>query len=196
MIDYIVGLDLSLTSTGGVAVPTDWGRDWDEVDVFTAGYAVPVRKEKRLERDADPLLWEAERIHRIGYAVDHFLFCLSNYRQYSIHVVIEGMHVSRNLAVVKALSRLRGAVDEVLYTLSKSNKLTWSEVTPSEWRKVLHGTANGTTDQVKAQTKLVLEEAGCPKDWNGDQRDAFGVANFGLREYPRQFFALPAPGVK
>jgi len=61
MTPLVLGLDLSLTGTGMVAVPGDWGGDWGRIERRKVGYSVSKQAT------------EAERVGRLTHIADEVI---------------------------------------------------------------------------------------------------------------------------
>lgn len=190
---YILGLDLSLNCTGAALFPHNWGGDWQRVRTTTCGYDVPGKtKRERAEREgyeSDRVGWEAVRLGRICGHLQRFIEQHTEPRS-TLSICIEDIFLGKNVQVVVGLAMLRGAV---LESLAMRNGYAIRSYSASQWRKTLHGTANGTRKDVKDRTREVLTAAGAPGALSEDEFDAMAIANHQLMLDGGTFFASPPP---
>jgi Holliday junction resolvasome RuvABC endonuclease subunit len=167
----VAGLDLSLTSTGMVALPLRWGRDWSRVAVERAGGSC--------RKDA----LESERITRIKSirdAVVAFVFL------HGVRVaVIEQYAFTSDHGHAHALGELGGAVKLALL----EHHVELAVVSPATARKCF-GKQPRKDAKIWAHQRLYA--CGAPHSWTGDQLDAFVVANNWLAENEGDAIVLPA----
>lgn len=160
----IVGLDLSLRSTGMVAIPSDWDQDFKRVERETYK---PPEGESVTARTGLVATRVADFVRRTG----------------ATHVYREDC--TYGPAIVK-LNRLIGVVDErVLHWCA----LQTMEVVPYTARKLLLG----SVPKGKGMAKLAVFEGlkSCGGQFTADEADAFAVANVGLSE--QGLWCLSAP---
>lgn len=157
----VLGLDLSLTSTGMVAVPVDWRQDWSRVAASVAG---------RRASNSDPEDKRIERLELIRNAVMTFAHGYG-----CTHVFLEDYAYTAQHSRAHALGELGGAVKVALRHMG----LELQVVSPASARTLL-GKQPKRDRKAWAQTQLF--GAGAPRDWPGDVADAFIVANWGLSE--------------
>ncbi len=157
----VVGLDLSLTGPACCAVPLGWRPgDWQAVKLRQIGN----------EPDPDRMA----RIERIVHEVFAFLMMLPGPRYvavegYSFHSTHRAHHLGELGGVVR--HRLWSSIDGMRIELQP-------DVPPAAWRKFLLGGNPGKG--AKKIAHKALTDAGLAGD--GDELDAFGVANFTLAE--------------
>lgn len=159
----VLGLDLSLTCTGMIAVSCDWGGDFSRCTVSTAG--------RGLAKDAS----ETERAHRVAQirdAVRHFATRTGATTAVREQYAMGGMGM---LGAAYALGELGGLVRDALLELG----LELEAVAPASARKLL-GKQPRKGGKIWAAQRLV--EMGAPRAWPMDCLDAFCVANWKLAE--------------
>jgi len=158
--ESVLGLDLSLTSTGIVAVPVDWADlDWAVVTAKAAGYALENKddewaRSRRIDDITVKVLEVAVRHHCKVAAIEEYSFSRS-----SGHAFERG--------------ELGGVVKRELFRLG----LRVHVYTANSSRKLL-GTAPASDAKIWAHQRLY--SLGAPKSWNGDQLDGFLAANHHL----------------
>lgn len=166
----IGGLDLSLTSTGMVAVPERWGCVWSGIAVARAGRGLP------------KTATEAERLKRIGEIRDRVVAFV---REYCVRVcVVEQYAFSARASHAHALGELGGVVKLAL----QERCCEVVVVSPAAARKLL---GKQPRSQAKVWAAQRLFAAGAPKTWTLDQVDAFVVANHYLSEIGGDAIMLP-----
>lgn len=156
--EAVLGLDLSLTGTGAVVIPAYWQvGDWGSLKVLQAGYSLTKSssEQSRLDRyltiaNAVVSLARAERVEHVG--VEQYAF-------------------SQHMAFARSIAELGGIVKSSLYTQCS---LVAEPVVASSARKTVFGKVPKKGAK-KAVRKLLLD-SGAPKEWTGDQCDAFVVA--------------------
>lgn len=190
-IKTVMGLDLSSTAMGGIVMPTNWKGNLRRGRVFCAGHIPPgtTKREaaRREEYMSDVEGWERRRRRLIVSVISQY-FEREVIDPSTTLVCIEGAWVGPNAKTASELLMLRGAVLDALERFSVASIQT---VQPSEWRRVLHGTAQGLRAAVKLETERVLNAAGAPPHWNEDQRDAMGVTNWAMFQLGHTFFSAP-----
>lgn len=160
---YVVALDLSLTSTGMVAIPRSWGGDFRRIAHQTIKPKIP------------PKATESERIDRlleIERGVVDFLanadVAVVGIEQYAFTSVHGHAHALGELGgIIKRRLRVRGTSIEV--------------VPPHSARKLILGKLPRRDH--KAVTRGALTKMGAPVEWDDDTADAFVIANYVLAEY-------------
>lgn len=169
----VIGLDLSLTSTGCCALPTTW-RGPVEVAQLWQGlrwHRIAVKGNSR------SMVARVERCDAIAQEVVAFVRAQPRPR----HVFLEAYAYGRGTAAY-SLAELGGVVRLALHRLSAVHieAVTLDgEVSPSSWRRLLLG--RHPQRGAKAVAHAQLRAAGAPC-LSGDELDAFGVANAGLAE--------------
>ena len=168
-----MGIDASLTGTGLVAVPADWGLDWSKVARAKLGLEVPMKAS------------EADRIRRLEY------ICKLTLEFAELHhatdVFLEQYAFSAKLSRAHAIGELGGNLKrDIVIGLG----LPLTVVSPASARALFgkfsavlkKGSPKGTPKPapVKDQVHAVLKRAGLPLNWDGDETDAWVVANWGL----------------
>jgi hypothetical protein len=168
-----MGIDASLTGTGLVAVPCNWGLDWSKVARAKLGLEVPMKAK------------ETERIARLEYICKLAMEFAEKHEV--TEVFMESYAFAAKLSRAHALGELGGNLKrDVVIGLG----LPLTVVTPGTARALLgkfsavvkKGTPKGTPKPapVKDQVHTVLKRAGLPVNWDGDETDAWVVANWGL----------------
>jgi len=164
-----MGIDASLTGTGLVAIPFDWHLDWNRVQRAKFGLSVP--------KGAS----ESERIRRLDYICTRVLEFASDHAV--TDVFMEGYAFSAKLSRAHALGELGGNLKrDVVVGLG----LPLTVIAPNTARAVLGKfvtrAAKGAPKPppVKDQVQAVLRTVGLPIEWDGDETDAWVVANYGL----------------
>lgn len=165
----VMGIDASLTSTGLVALATDWGLDWSRVARARLGIG--------LSRSAS----ELDRIRRFdAIAAAAFAFA----REHGVtDVFMEQYAFSARTSQSHALGELGGVIKR---DIAIEARLPLTVVPPATARALLgrfsaRGTKAGPKPlPVKDQVHAVLYRAGMPHDWSADEVDAWVVANWGL----------------
>lgn len=158
---YVVGLDLSLTSTGICVMPLDWDQRWHLLDVSHVGCPLP-----RCATEAQRM----ERLELVIRAVRQAVMCTD-----VVCVAVEQYAYSRGQSQAHALGELGGATKLELHRRG----LLIVTPTASAARAVL-GVAPRTG--AKAWAHAQLRSWGAPAHWTGDELDAFAVANWAVME--------------
>jgi hypothetical protein len=180
----IVGLDISLTSAGIAIIHPGWepGR-WDGIAVSSAGYklddkATAQQKDKRLSDIVDGVLDALQRAQGT--------FGRSSIADVEVFIEDYAWGMAQN---AQNLGEISGCVKlTVLRALGRPA----ARVNNSSWRKLLIGVGKGKG--IKEEVHRRLKSAGAPREWNGDQFDAFGVANYGRTEYGMSALTLVGRG--
>jgi hypothetical protein len=167
----VAGLDLSLTSTGMVALPLRWSRDWAPVAVGKAG--------RSCRKDA-PERERIERVQSIRDAVVEFVFLHG-----ATVAVLEQYAFTSDHGHAHALGELGGAVKLALLEHGVELAVT----SPATARKCL-GKQPRKDAKIWAHQKLYA--CGAPHSWTGDQLDALVVANNWLAENGGDAIIIPA----
>ena len=165
MVDVVIGLDLSLTGAGMVAVPCTWGGDWNRVARHTFG--------EKLSKDATDAV-RIGRLTRISAAVIDFAR-----RHGGTRVAIEGYAFASMQSHAHSLGELGGVVRHQLVT---ALGLIPDSVPVASARKLLLGKV--PRKDAKIATRAFLTRAGMPASWSMDEGDAFVVANYALSSLP------------
>jgi hypothetical protein len=186
--DWYASLDLSLTSTGGVAVPAGWGGDFGLVERMTTGQVFP--KGHR----PSPLELQ-QRICEVAQDCADFLFWLSDGDPDKITVFVEDLPRHSGFSVVE-LAMLRGALIAKLTTFH----IVLVPVALSTARSTLLGTiprgekGDGTAKKAVQATVLEMSGGNDSPFESGDELDAFCVLNHGLSlAEPREYFLVLPP---
>lgn len=158
----VLGLDLSLTCSGMVAVPEQWDGDFSRVTVATAG--------GKLAKDATERE-RAGRLRMIRDAVQNFAL-----RTHATHAIIEQYAYTSMLAQAHSLGELGGVVRVALVEMG----LDVQVVAPASARKLL-GKQPRKDAKIWAAQRLV--SMGAPRAWPMDCLDAFATANWVLAEW-------------
>lgn len=158
----VLGCDLSLRSTGLVALPADWNCDWTRVAVAAAGY--PLSQDASVRESMQRLMDIREDI--IEFAQQH----------QATHAMVLGYAFNKaDTSRLAAAGELGGIVKVALLEAS----LDVGVVVESRARTLL-GKAPRKDAKVWATQRLLA--AGAPKAWLLDQFDAFVAANWGVSE--------------
>jgi Holliday junction resolvasome RuvABC endonuclease subunit len=161
MIDVVLGLDLSLTAAGMVAVPKDWGGNWERVARHHVGHALP--------KDAT----ETRRIGRLHQISSEVLAFAARHKCTS--AIIEQYAFAARQSHAHALGEIGGSVKLALVTRAG---LLVDAVHSASARKLVLGKV--PKKDVKAHTRVALTRMGMPTNWTDDEADAFVVANWAL----------------
>jgi hypothetical protein len=162
---HIVGVDLSLTSTGMVAIPIDWDHDMAKVRTATTGYAL---KGATVSQQLDRMLQIAH---------DVLVFCVRHKAVSPVFIEeiafgAGGMHLYERVEMI-------GRVKSDLYD---GRGLLHETVAPSYARKILFGKAPRFPGKGGQKRWTVANVRRLPhtSDWSEDVVDAFVVANAAL----------------
>lgn len=166
----VLGLDLSLTSTGMVAVPAKWGQVWSRIAVATAGYG--------LRKDAT----DRERAERLDVIETEVLAFAAEQR--ATVAVIEAYAFTAQTSHAHSLGELGGVVRLALMRAG----LELVVISPASARKLL---GKQPRSQAKVWAAGKVFGAGAPKSWTLDQVDAFVVANAFLSENGGDALIIP-----
>lgn len=182
MTPLLVGLDLSLTCTGCIAAPLDWGGDWSKVTAREYS-AAPLPKLKRGEARE---LTEVERFSRIahlGLQVSEWCWNLHGRnipagvdRATPAHVWIEERAMSKQNRANGQTAELHAVVKFQLARMG----IDFRMVPSTECRKLLLGNVPRRGDDAKDAVQATLRAAGCPIEWGQDLTDAGCVLNFAM----------------
>jgi Holliday junction resolvasome RuvABC endonuclease subunit len=164
------GFDLSLTSSGMVAVPEDWAGDWARIRTGRAG--------KKLTKAATPEE-QIERLRSIRGRVQAFVKA-----NHITVAVIEEYAFSATTIGAHSLGELGGVIKVELFDMG----LAVHVVSPARARTLL-GKQPKRDRKAWAQGRLYA--AGAPKAWSGDELDAFVLANHHLSETGGHAVILP-----
>lgn len=158
----IAGLDLSLSGLGAVVVPGDWDSSFRRVSRASFGQSLP---KKASEREI------TDRLILLSHDITVWLE-----REKATHVYVESLPTQRAWHL-GPLAELRGVVR---YMLRTRLGLDIAIANQTSVRHLLLGGLPKGLDR-KAAVKEALNAAGATFD-DHDQRDAFVVANWGMRE--------------
>jgi hypothetical protein len=164
-----MGIDASLTGTGLVAVPFDWGLDWSKVARLKLGLG--------LAKGAS----EVERVRRLDFICTRMVEFAE---EHDVSVVfMEQYAFSATKSPQHSLGELGGNLKRDV-VMGLGLPLT---VVPPATARTLLGTFSSRAkkggpkpQKVKEQVQAVLRRAGLPVGWDGDETDAWVVANWGL----------------
>lgn len=159
----VLGLDLSLRSSGWVLLPGDWGLDWARIVVGGEGYGLP---KDASQRD------RAVRCECILRALVEFIE-----REQPTDVWLEQYAYSSELSHAHSIGELGGVVKRELML----RRLPFQSIAAASARKVL-GKQPRSGGKVWAAEIIYRAGGDVAKAWNEDQVDAFVVANAGLLE--------------
>lgn len=154
-----LGLDLSLSAAGAVAIPFDWGGDFSRVARHHVGHSLPktadeTRRIGRLHQSSSEILSFAER-HRCSTAI------------------IEEYAFAARFSHAHALGELGGAVKLALLTRAG---IIVETVHAAKARKLLLGKV--PRSDVKSHVREKLIEFGMPRVWTDDEMDALVVGQW------------------
>ena len=176
---WLASLDLSLTSTGGVAIPAGWGGDWDLFETMTCGYEL---------KNATPLE-EAQRQYAVADYIGQWLFWLGHGDPEKIRVFVEDLPRFGGAHKVLELAMLRAEVQRQLTPFH-----IVLEVVPLSSART---TLLGTLPQGKAIAKKTAIAtarslcAGSDPFESDDEVDAFIVLNHELSKLGEHAFVAP-----
>lgn len=174
----VMGIDASLTGTGLVAVPSNWGLDWSKIVRLTLGLEVT---------KGAP---ESERIRRLDYICTR---TVEFAEEHSVtDVFMEGYALNKN-AQAHFLGELGGNIKrDVIIGLglpltvvppATARTLLGKFSTPRRKKgepKVSRAKGEPKPLKIKEQVQVELRRAGLPITWTPDETDAWVVANWGL----------------
>lgn len=171
-VNVVLGVDLSLTGLGLVAVPVNWDLRWDRVQRQTLGLALPKGASQR------------EYVERRRALCDDVARWAS--RRSVTHVWVEGYPMGGRLFNIDKLAELGGVLKDRMHELG----LYLEPVPEVTARKLLLGKL--PPRDRKAVVVETLRQLGAGFD-DADQADAFTVANYGLSELNAPFITIGAP---
>jgi hypothetical protein len=158
----VMGIDLSQTGLGLVAIPHGWDLDWTKIARITVG--------RPLKKGAPP--WFA--IERLVFLADE---CVAFARKHGVtHVWIEGLptHGGQFFASGQ-LEQVGGAVR---YALWSELRLVSNTVPLNTGRKTVMGKL--PRSDVKRIVHETIRSFSQLSDWTGDELDAWVAANHGV----------------
>lgn len=175
----VMGIDASLTGTGLVAVPVNWGLDWSKV----------ARAKLGLQMSSSAR--ESERVTRLDYICTRMMEFAEEHSVTDVFMEQYALtaHTERTRAF--ALGELGGNLKrDVVMGLG----LPLTVVSPATARTLLGKFSMPRRKKgepkpprctpkplsIKEQVQVVLKRAGLPVTWDGDETDAWVVANYGL----------------
>lgn len=154
----VLGLDLSLTSTGAVVLPADWSGEWD----------VPSMHFGRSVKNSAQEAQRIRRLVRISGEVCDFA------KKHEVtHAFVEGYAFNQRGAHARSGAELGGVVKVMIGAWGFTPIET---VVASQARKLLCGKV--PRKDAKAFVHAKMREWGA-KFSNGDEADAFVIANYG-----------------
>lgn len=158
----VLGLDLSLRSTGMVAIPSDWKLDWARVRVAAAGRALrdDATVDEQLSRLAEIRDDVVAFARETGATVAYVLGYAYNKAQ------VSRAHAAGELGGVVKLALAEANVEVQVIVESRA--------------RTLFGKAPRKDAKIWATQRLVA--AGAPRSWTQDQLDAVVAANWGVSE--------------
>jgi len=161
MSQTIIGLDLSLRSTGAVAVPVDWDIKWGQVETMVVGYPLENATTEQ----------KCIRIRAIVKAVAVFVE-----KHNPDEIWMEELAFNSRGSRSQEISGLTWMVRVTLFSMGYVVKM----VTAAAGRKRFLGKLPRKGQKVAVQ--LALQDLGAPFSGQDDTCDAFVVANYGLSE--------------
>lgn len=170
---WIVGLDLSLTGLGMVAVPAEWNLDWSRV--------------LRKSLESDPQAPLVDRIRDLAIDVQRWVDWVQARHAVPCSVWIEGSITGRAQAnTVRSQLKLAGAVE---HELRRENAIICQTAEQHSVRKLLLGrySSRDGKDPVLHALRQMIPDA---DDWYEDELDAFAVANYGLAQVDAPFVTI------
>jgi hypothetical protein len=157
----VMGIDLSQTGLGLVAIPGDWDLHWDRIARTTVG--------RKLEKGAPP--WEAAE--RLEYLVEQ---TIAFARQHDVtHVFIEGYPKGGRVFNLDMEAELGGALK---LALRRELGLTAHTAQLSTARKLVLGKLPKA--DVKRITHAIVKSLGAIPFRTGDEIDAWVAGNLGM----------------
>lgn len=178
---WLAALDLSLTSTGGVALPAGWGGDWTLIERMNVGYGL----------EAPTLYDEARRSHDVAADVVEWLFWLCHGDPTRIRVFVEDLPRFGRAFSVLELAMLRAEIQHELTTFH----VVLEPVQLSTARKTLLGKVpQGKGIAKKTAIATVRSLTGDADPFvSDDEVEAFVVLNDAMIKLgERAFIAPPA----
>jgi hypothetical protein len=166
-----VGIDLSLTQTAAVAVPSDWGLDWGQLRSMTCG--------AKLTKDATV----RDCVKRVDAIADALVQFCGDVKADSL--AIEGYAFGARQSQSHSLGELGGVVKSRLVACGYPIEV----VTCNSARKML-GKAPRKDAKIWAARKLYA--MGAPVIWSLDELDAFLICNYVLAGYGGDAILLEA----
>lgn len=174
----LIGIDLSLTCTGLVIAPLDWGGDWGKVSAREL-HAAPLPKiakgDQRLLLERDRMLRIADLAVRIGEAC----WAASGMVQGSpqCEVWIEQRAYSKG---DNANGESTGDLHAILKFQLLRCGIPFFVVPSSEARKTLLGKVPCKGKDAKNAVQATFRTSGCPVAWGQDVTDAMCVLNHAM----------------
>lgn len=170
----ILGLDLSLTGAGMVALPLDWQGDWGRVAHGLVG--------EKLPKDAS----ESRRIGRLKLVTEAII----DFAQWHhcTTAIVEQYAFTSVHSHAHALGELGGVVK---HQLSERLGLIVEAVPPASARKLILGKL--PREKVKDAVIVALTKMGMPLEWNADEADAFVCTNWAASALGAFALVVPAP---
>jgi Holliday junction resolvasome RuvABC endonuclease subunit len=167
-VDYVIGLDLSLTAAAAAAIPRQWTNNLDDVKTMRVGYGLSDIEE------------EGERMDRLDFIVERIMeFC----QQHSpVALGVEEYAYSQGQSRSHALGELGGVVKLAVW---KRLHITPLPVVASTARKTLLQKLPNLRGKKKGYLKTwvvhnVQRLEGPTLRWTADEIDAFVIANHRL----------------
>ncbi len=162
-----LGIDASLSATGLVAVPYDWGLDWSRVRRATFG--------RKLSKTASI----RETVDRIDDITEFVRAFIAEHRPTVAFLESYAFNVSQN---AHSLGELGFALKRLVV---KECGLELRLVAATSARALLgkmqrQKKGGPKVASAKDQAHTILTNAGAPLEWTRDELDAFLLANFGL----------------
>ncbi len=167
MADVVLGLDISTSGLGMVAVPTDWDLNWRRVRFYSLEYKL---KKTATARD------RMDRLRALSLDVRTWAIRVGATKAWAEACPTFGHNIM-------VLAKLRCAIELELY---RETNLILEDAQQSSVRQFLLG--RFPPCDRKAAVSEALKVAGDPFE-DDDQRDAFAVANWGLSELGAPCFA-------
>lgn len=175
---HVVGLDLSLTSTGMVAIPLDWDHDMRKVVTGTTGY--PLK--------AGTIEQQLKRALQIAHDVS--VFCVN---AKASAVFIEDYSFGAGGSMLYERVEMIGRVKTELFD---EHSLTYQVVAAARARKILlqHVPRVKGKGMLKKWVVANVKRLSETTSWNEDVCDAFVVANAGLMTVGGTAMTFPGEG--
>lgn len=174
-----MGIDASLTGTGLVAVPFDWGLDWSKVARLKLGLglskgATETERVRRLDFICKRMVEFAEEHDVTDVFMEQYALTAQSERTRAFALGELGGNLKRDVVMGLGLPLTVVSPATARTLLGKFSMPRRKKGAPKPPR----GTPKPLS--IKEQVQVVLKRAGLPVQWDGDETDAWVVANWGL----------------
>lgn len=175
----VMGIDASLTGTGLVAVPSDWKLDWGRVarlklGLQVSGAARESERVRRLEFICTRMMEFATENDVTDVFIEQYAFSQSQSRSHALGEL--GGNLKRDVVIGLGLEITVVSPNTARALLGKFSTPRRKKGEPKVRRKKGEPKPLG----IKEQVHVALKRAGLPVTWDGDETDAWVVANYGL----------------